>query len=231
MPNDIYDLGVPSSADVIDSLPGPAVEDVLEAYRACRDSAPAGQRLAVIREIRLPSNKTCLKTNTFEGADNVQSQIQREGWDSTLLGDDPHITEIVMVEDDYSRENDLICIQVLRDGYKRPGMVSRLPFKGLFYINPQRDYICAKYQILALRDPTWEGTVAWAEGDAEQQCSSISEVVRYGRTPSGKWYPKAKKAQTTIWNEDGTAQEYDYDIAIYLDTEPESWQDTSDPER
>jgi hypothetical protein len=230
MPKDIYDLGVPRSANVIDSLPGPAVEEVLEAYRAHRDSAPAGQSLAVIREIRLRSGKSNLKTKVVEGADEVQSEIQREGWDSTVIGGDPHITEIVIVEDDHSRENDLICIQLLRDGYKRPGMVAKLPFKGLFYINPERDYICEKYQIFALRDPTWEGAVAWVEGDAEQQCSSVSEVVRYGRTTSGKWYPKAKKAQTTILNEDGTTEEYGYNIAIYLDTEPESIEDAFAPE-
>lgn len=230
MPKDIYDLGVPRSADVIDSLREPAVEEILRAYRAHRDSAPAGQRLAVIREIRLPSGQSKLRTQVVESTDEVQSEVQREGWDSTLLGDDPHITEMVIVEDDYSRENDLICIQVLRDGYKRPGMVSRLPFKGLFYINPGRDYICEKYQIFALRDPTWEGGVAWVDGDAEQQCSSVSEVVRYGRTTSGKWYPEAKKAQTTIWNENGTGEEYGYNIAIHLDTEPESIEDAFAPE-
>jgi hypothetical protein len=221
MPNDIYDLGVPRTADVIDSLPGPAVGELLETYRAFRDSVPSGKRLAIIRDIRLPSGKSNVKTKVVEGTNKVQSELQREGWDSTILGDDPHITEVVIVEDDYSREKNLICVRVLRDGYKRPGMVSRLPFKGLFYINADRDYICEKYEIFALRRPTWQGGSAWMDENTEQQCSSVSEVVRYGRTTSGKWYPKAKKAQTTVWNEDGTAQEYTYNIAIYLDTDPE----------
>lgn len=229
-PKDIYDLGVPESADVIDNTPAPEVEEVLAAYRACRDNAPKGHSVAVVREITLPTGKTHRKIKVVKEADEVQTEMQWHGWDSTLRGDDPHVTELKIVEDEYSRENNLICIQLLRDGYKRPPMVSRLPFKGLFYINPNRDYICEKSEILALRDAPWQGGAPWMEENTEQECSSVSEVVQYGRTASGQWYPKVKKAQTTVWNEDGTAEEYNYRTTIYLDTEAESFEETSGPD-
>ena len=228
-PKDIYALGVPESADVIDRSQTPEVGEVLATYRAYRDSAPKGYSIAVVREITLPNGKIHRKIKEAKDANQVQSVLQWEGWDSTILDNDPHIIELKIVEDEYSMENNLICVQILREGYKRPPMISRLPFKGLYYFNPGRDYICEKYEFFALREPTWQGGTAWSEENTEPECSSVNEVVRYGQTASGKWYPKEKKAQTTVWNEEGTAEEYNYNITIYLDTEPESFKDAPAP--
>ncbi|MHC4759514.1 MAG: hypothetical protein ACYTE8_12730, partial [Planctomycetota bacterium] len=228
-PKDIYALGVPESIDVIDSFQTPEVEEVLATYRAYRNNAPKGHSIAVVRETTLPNGKTHRKIKEAKDANKVQSVLQRESWDSTILGNDPHIIELKIVEDKYSMENNLICIQILREGHKRRSMVSRLPFKGLYYLNPDRDYICEKYEFFALREPTWQSGTAWFEENTEPECSSVNEVIRYGQTASGKWYPKEKKAQTTVWNEEGTAEEYKYNITIYLDTEPEPFEDTLAP--
>ena len=229
-PKDIYALGVPESTDVIDNSQTREVEEVLAAYRAYRDNAPKGQSVSVVLEITLPNGKTKRKIREAKDADKVQSALQREGWDATILSNGPHIIELKMVEDEYSRENNLVCIQILREGYKRPPVVAMLPFKGLYYLNPDRDYICEKHEFFALREPAWQGGTAWLEDNTEPECRGVSEVVRYGQTASGEWYPKEKKAQTTVWNENGTAEEYNYNITIYLDTDPESFEDTLAPE-
>ena len=79
------------------------------------------------------------------------------------------------VENEYSKKNHLICLEFAKsddDNSKR----------WRFYINPEYDYICQRYE------EYWPKEKEWA----------IEEVKEYARTESGQWYPKTIDYQGSI---------------------------------
>jgi hypothetical protein len=66
--------------------------------------------------------------------------------------------EAEVIQDDYARENHLIRLEVQR---------------GVFYLNPDRDYLCQR-RIIHPDD-------------------RVEEVTEFGKTDDGRWYPRKVK--------------------------------------
>jgi hypothetical protein len=124
---------------------------------------------------------------------------------------------ITVIEDEYSKRNKLICLQRLWQGQVYKGSVT-LPCKSLWYLNPQRDYICQVFVEHYLRNAPWQRYKSWLEGVdpnriPEEKTRWGREVTEFGQTDTGQWYPKRI----------GTNP-------IFLDTDPEFPEGIFDPE-
>lgn len=78
--------------------------------------------------------------------------------------------------------------------------------RGLFYIDPNKDYLCHRTVRQVIRDAWWQVGTNWMDGleniTNEQDRQTITEVVEYGQTSAGQWYPKKRSATTKIDNYD-----------------------------
>jgi len=114
-----------------------------------------------------------------------------------------------VLQDDYARQNNLICVEELLKGWRREGIV--LPRRKRYYLNPQRDYICQRLEIERVYPAPWHEDNSWLEGvDAAmipKQSSSTVEVTEFAQFQTGHWYPKKIK-------ETGITK------TVYLETEP-----------
>ncbi len=111
--------------------------------------------------------------------------------------------KISRVENDHSGANNLIRIEVVDRGNFVRSVREGVPSPAsVFYLDPQRDYICQKYEL-------YPRTNRWY----------FAEVLEYGRTESGQWYPR--KILRRENRQDTTPQEQQEMITVYLDTDPE----------
>jgi hypothetical protein len=111
-----------------------------------------------------------------------------------------------LVQDDYSIENNLICLERIQ---KHDSSYDQF----LYYLNPRRDYICERY------------LSQWKIIDNEPDSVSIRDVLEYGQTDSGKWYPRMIQ-----WiSFEGDEQTGESTSMIYLRTDPEFPEGVFDP--
>lgn len=137
---------------------------------------------------------------------NILSEL---GWTDWLLKTTGS-WKVSLVEDDYSRSNNLLCIAVLdRSGFAGNGGISQ---GSLFYLNPQRNYICQKYELYPRSNRYY-----------------FREVLEYGQTDMGDWYPR--RILTRENRQDVTPQERQEMITVYLDTDPEFPEGVFDPDK
>ena len=299
-PADIYEMGAPISAKVIDNRPGPEVEEIINTYYAHRQNGPSryialvakaaihfehidsevvheveityadgrlqrteeysvphfpkllrnwpkysgemGETLDSLRRWWMQSELSkCTLIMLYDGEYNyyVSYNAEADTWvserrhspegsrDYQGLADigwpqyglylwGPDLPPITVVEDDYSKQKNLICLQNLGQGKVRKDSV-RLPFKKLWYLNPQRDYICQRFEERYVRNAPWQKDKSWLEGVEPDRISAertrIREVTEFGQTDAGQWYPKRIGANP-----------------IFLDTDPEFPEGIFDPE-
>jgi hypothetical protein len=63
----------------------------------------------------------------------------------------PDLSPIMVVETEYSKQNNLICLQSLQQGAIHDNSV-RSPYKKLWYLNPRCNYICQRFEEHNLRN-------------------------------------------------------------------------------
>jgi hypothetical protein len=147
--------------------------------------------------------------------------------------------EGTLIENDYSRKNNLICIQQLQQGEKMPEGhpdTVHLPSKRLCYLNPNRDYICERIEYHSLKNAPWQKDKSWLEGvdpnKLYQDSSNITEVTKYRQTKEGKWYPYKIEFRISPYDPNaGEFQPYSlHDVkTVYLQTNPEFPEGIFDP--
>jgi len=294
-PADIYELGAPRSAAVIDDRTKPEVEEILKTYKAYCQNAPSRyiavavhynhiERIGadVIDEVvrvytdgRLQRFEKyqvfdwleyvdnwpkysaqmgntldsqlkwwtqgeysgCILVVLYDGEYNytVNRDLKTKRWSSQPPEHDPERNyrdfgvsswgwpqynlrigvpgepPITVLEDDYSKQKKLICLQMLWQGKVHKDWAA-LPFKKLWYLNPQRDYICQRFEERYVRNAPWQKDKSWLEGVEPDRISAertrIREVTEFGQTDAGQWYPKRIEAGRNA-------------LAIFLDTDPE----------
>jgi len=299
-PADIYELGAPRSAAVIDERTKPEAEEIFNTYKAYRRNAPSRyiavrmnyhhiERIGadVIDEVTRVYNDGRLQRfekyqvfdwleyldnwpkysaqmgNTFDSQlkwwtrgeysgcwfiilyDNeyhytVTRDLKTKKWISKPPVHDPERNyllyglgswgwpqynlslgvpgepPITVLDDEYSKRNKLICLQRLWQGKVHKGSAA-LPCKSLWYLNPQRDYICQRFEEHYLRNAPWQKDKSWLEGVDPDRVSvektRIREVTEFGQTDAGQWYPKRIGSNP-----------------IFLDTDPEFPEGIFDPE-
>ena len=300
-PADIYELGAPRSAAVIDDRTKPEAEEIFNTYRAYRRNAPSRyiavsmnyhhiERIGadVIDEVTRVYNDGRLQRyekyqpvdwleyldnwpkysaqmgNTFDSQlkwwtqgehsgcvlitlyDNeyhyrLSCDLKTKKWSSKPPVHDPERNyllyglgswgwplyrlslgipgepPITVIEDEYSKRKKLICLQRLWQGQVYKGSAT-LPCKSLWYLNPQRDYICQVFVEHYVRNAPWQRDKSWLEGldpnrIPEEKTQWDREVTEFGQTDTGQWYPKRIGI-----------------LRIFLNTDPEFPEGIFDPE-
>ena len=128
------------------------------------------------------------------------------GWTRRLMFATAVSWKISIVEDDYSINNNLICIETLGDW----SHLGNANLRHMFYLNPERDYICQRQEMNRLHGPGDYG-----------ECFSAREVLEYGRTDNGQWYPKRIFERSKYKMRSGRISDTKKIITAYLITKPE----------
>jgi len=271
-PADIYDLGVPRDAQIIDKLPKENYQAIWDKYRACRENVP-DKYIAIITEARThlwtydgirifykdnkryrreshflrwnlnapqavkltvdslgksfeallkwaeQNNDVSHSVGKFRNDQPVTGSLKQECWPS--IG-----AKGKVIQDDYARENNLICIERLQQGSIYNGIVT-LPGRFLYYLDPQKDYICRRKVTEWRPNAQWQEDKSWLTDVEPKKISdgSISdmEITEYIQAPNGHWYPKV-----IVWKSTRVRKDYkDSPLkvstikTVYLRTDPE----------
>jgi hypothetical protein len=111
-----------------------------------------------------------------------------------------------LYEDSYSKEHGLVGMELT----SQCGVGTSVPKRLVLYVDPQKDYTCARYIDEQLFDAPWQSDKTWL--DKVENKPNLREELRdfevreYGRTSSGQWYPKVI-AETSYYQDFGTARQ------------------------
>jgi len=131
-----------------------------------------------------------------------------------------------VIENNYSTENGLICIEKQNEPLYE-GKKLRYPAeKTLYYIDPQRGYMCVRKEQFQHHLPPYEDPVDvedldFAPDDIPAEPYSITEVVEFGQTDAGQWYPKRLQQWSRKCFDQGYGWETSEEtktITLYLET-------------
>ncbi|MHC4646340.1 MAG: LolA family protein [Planctomycetota bacterium] len=120
------------------------------------------------------------------------------GW--PYIGKEGHI-----LEDEYSKANGLVCIERLQQGSVQSGSVSP-PARFLFYLDPQKDYLCSRKVTEWCPDAEWQEDKNWLNGVDPDKIGdgsiTIEDITEFKKTPNGRWYPKVIVVKATAVRKD-----------------------------
>lgn len=119
-----------------------------------------------------------------DGDEYGDDDIADFGWRKLWWMNDPEW----MYEDDFSRENDLIGIELT--GQSQFG---RLPKRLALYVDPSKDYLYRRYVEQELADAPWQTDKTWLNEENRNRLTEnvrIYDVIEYAQTSAGQWYPK-----------------------------------------
>jgi hypothetical protein len=131
-----------------------------------------------------------------------------------------------IIEDDYSKVNNLICIERLRQGLINPVGAVSLPEKRIFYIDPQKDYICVRKVVEQRPDAEWQKDKNWLDGVKPEKISDgmigVEDITELNRAPNGHWYPKVIVVKQADFKDHGDLSwKVESTKTIYVDTNPQ----------
>ena len=298
-PADIYDLGVPRDAQIIDKLPKEDYQAIWDKYRQHRTNATK-RYIAVITRVSLgdfidtvyvdyklgrkhrleghgvfnrgegiekawPEHKKQLgdsfksllewsrvhydkkgsvSINLYDGEYNCSiNNYDKGNWGelrkhySPNFGSMPNtgLEDITwpsvghkgnIIEDDYARENNLICIERLQQGSIYSGRVN-LPGRFLYYLDPQKDYICRRHVTEWRPNAPWQEDKGWLtdiEPEKIRDGSIIDmEITEFIEAPNGYWYPRIIVEKQTGIRKDYKDSPLKVNTieTVYLRTDPE----------
>jgi len=142
-----------------------------------------------------------------------------------------HITE-----DDYAKENSLICVERLQQGSIYSGNVS-LPGRFLYYLDPQKDFMCRRKVTEWRPGAEWQKDKSWLEGVDPQKVRdgsiTVEDITEVIQATNGHWYPKV-----IVVKQSGIRKDYqDAPLqvtntkTVYVQVEPEFPDGVFDPEK
>jgi hypothetical protein len=161
--------------------------------------------------------------NGFRADDDVADL----GWDVYLSSqsNDPRYTPLKIIENEYSTEHNLICLETTAQGQIVTDSVEKVwaiaPTLKRYYLNPQKDYICQRFEQEERFDAPWQEDKNWYSQVKDQEINenpcvnTIREITYIGMTEDGQWYPEEIKQ----WNP--TDPDRSRTKNIYLKINPE----------
>jgi hypothetical protein len=158
---------------------------------------------------------------------NYLEVLRQKGWPDIIpkaKNSPPH--QIRIIENNYAKKYGLICIELLRQGANYGGRIKAMPpRRELYYLNPQKDYICQRHEHYRRRNAHWQKDKSWLDGidpnNIRPDATSITQVTEYSQTDSGKWYPKVVTRTIVGVRKDDTHGVFTIIETIYLETAPE----------
>lgn len=139
----------------------------------------------------------------------------------------PHIfKDAQIIEDDYARQNNLICIERLQQGSVYSGIVSP-PGRFVYYLDPQKDYICRRKITERRPGAEWQEDENWLDGVEPDKIRNgsitVHDTTEIIQAPNGHWYPKV-----ILIKQSGSREDYSEAplhvsniTTVYLQTNPE----------
>jgi hypothetical protein len=138
-----------------------------------------------------------------------------------------------IIEDDYAKQNNLICIERLQQGSILRDVVSQ-PSRFLFYLDPKKDYLCMRKVIEWRPDADWQEDKKWLDGIAPDKIRdgsiTVTDITEAIQAQNGHWYPKTIEEKQT-----GISKDYKEKSLkvrkikkVYIQTNPEFSEDVFD---
>ena len=172
------------------------------------------------------------KSYRTDGRNPNHKGLDQIGWPNISIWFGPG-RDVKIVETEYSKSNKLICIELLLPGgADASNKHVSLPNRLLYYINPERDYLCERTESYSQRNASWQKDKSWLEGiDPEKipaDLTVINQVTEFGETDIGQWYPK--KIENWVVGETPGSKERTTIETVYLRTDPRFAEGIFDPE-
>ncbi|MFC1782780.1 hypothetical protein ACFL02_04245, partial [Planctomycetota bacterium] len=109
----------------------------------------------------------------------------------------------VIIEDEYAIKHHLIGLEMTSQGNLIRSSTSTHAFppeKIIYYLNPQRDYISQRFVRQQSYDAPWQQDKGWLDDLGKflikvEASNSSREVLEYGQTDQGQWYPRVIEHQ------------------------------------
>jgi hypothetical protein len=154
----------------------------------------------------------------------------------------PRIRTGTVVENDFATKNNLLCIETTSEPrFTGDSKLAETAERTFYYIDPEHDYMCARIE--KFRHPVvppWGGSAAEDlpipdATDIPLEPYFVTEVLQFGRTDTGHWYPsRIRTIDGQAWSDFGRGwemREKTSDIRLYIDTEPEFPEGIFDPRK
>ena len=131
-----------------------------------------------------------------------------------------------IIEDEYAKENNLICIERLQQGSLHSGIVSP-PGRFVSYLDPQKDYICRRKITEWRPGAEWQEDKNWLDGVEPDKIRNgsitVHDTTEVIQAPNGHWYPKVIVEKQSGIRKDYKEAELKVRTVkrIYLRTDPE----------
>jgi hypothetical protein len=97
-----------------------------------------------------------------------------------------------IVEDEFAKENNYICIERLQQGSIYNGEV-QLPGRFLYYLNPQKNCMCVRKIREWNPEAEWQEDKNWLDGIAPEKIRdgslTMEDVTETVQAENGNWYP------------------------------------------
>ena len=139
-------------------------------------------------------------------------------WPSGLFSEEQHRTKLSIISDSYSQKYNLVCIESLENGWTYNGELSRLPHRTLYYLDPEKDYLCHRLVHQNIRNAYWHTEKNWLKGikddPNEKDRQTITQILKYNQTSNGQWYPIEMESRHEI---------DDYDCNIEYELKPDKF--------
>ncbi len=160
----------------------------------------------------------------------VVGGLLHRGWPSLHKGQ--------LVENEYSINNHLLCIETWRSPNIKDNRLLEAAEKTLYYIDPEHDYICVRIEKFKhLVAPQSNPEISELDFDSSNNTPShpysVTEVMEFGRTDTGHWYPSLIITKKQSWRDYGggwETRENTFETRLYVDAKPEFPDGIFDPE-
>lgn len=124
-------------------------------------------------------------------ADNDLADI---GWGVNFLSPRQSTSPFTVIENSYSKKHNLICLESKCQCTTTDTGWAILPQRIVCFLNPQRDFICQRFEKHEVLDAPWQKDKSWLQTVDPNKISAeeivIREVTEFGQTNKGQWYPK-----------------------------------------
>jgi len=150
----------------------------------------------------------------------------------------PRLHKGQLVENEYSINNHLLCIETWRNPNIKDNRLLEAAEKTLYYIDTEHDYICVriekfKHLVAPQSNPEISELDFDSSNNTPSQPYSITEVMEFGRTDTGHWYPSLIITKKQSWRDYGggwETRENTFETRLYVDAKPEFPDGIFDPE-
>ncbi|HUT30777.1 MAG TPA: zf-HC2 domain-containing protein [Sedimentisphaerales bacterium] len=140
----------------------------------------------------------------------------------------PWIYNGKLFENDYSQENNLVCVETHVAARIKDGKLIAAAYRELYYLDPQHEYVCVREERFQRSQPPYNDRpdvkdLDFDPDDIPSEPSYVATVAELAQTDSGRWYPKKIRKDRHLWRASGNgcmshvSTEF---TAIYLQTNP-----------